>query len=76
MDIIYIRFRVIGKIDWYVLGFFLNENFSCIFVWNIAELAIVPTICRLPSVPLAKSNELEITEVEESISQVEFRLII
>ncbi|CAF2516221.1 unnamed protein product [Rotaria sp. Silwood2] len=45
---------------------------SCIFVWNIAELAIVPTTCRLPSVPLAKSNELEITEVEETISQVQF----
>ncbi|CAF1595930.1 unnamed protein product, partial [Adineta ricciae] len=42
---------------------------SCIFVWNIAELAIVPTICRMQSVPLPKSTDLEITEVEESISQ-------
>jgi hypothetical protein len=61
MDIIYIRFRVIGKIDLKILDrfFLFNENFSCIFVWNIAELAIVPTTCRLPSVPLAKSNDLE-----------------
>ncbi|CAF1232697.1 unnamed protein product [Rotaria sordida] len=42
---------------------------SCVLVWNIAELAIVPTTCRLPSVPLVKSNELEITEIEETISQ-------
>ncbi|CAF2141219.1 unnamed protein product [Rotaria magnacalcarata] len=42
---------------------------SCIFVWNIAELAIVPTNFRLPSVPLTKTNELEITEVEESVTQ-------
>jgi hypothetical protein len=33
--------------------------FSCIFVWNIAELAIVPTTCRLTSAPLPKSNDLE-----------------
>jgi hypothetical protein len=32
-------------------------------------LAIVPTIGRLTSVPLTKSNDLEITEVDESISQ-------
>lgn len=32
---------------------------SCIFVWNIADLAIIPTTCRQTSVPLPKSNDLE-----------------
>ncbi|CAF3449624.1 unnamed protein product [Rotaria sp. Silwood1] len=42
---------------------------SCIFVWNITELAIVPTTCRLQPLSSTKSIDLEITEVDESISQ-------
>ncbi|CAF0943275.1 unnamed protein product [Rotaria sordida] len=42
---------------------------SCIFVWNITELAIVPTTCRIQPLSSTKSTDLEITEVNESISQ-------
>jgi len=34
----------------------LMRNFSCLFVWNIAELAIVPTPCRVQTM---KSSDLE-----------------
>jgi hypothetical protein len=59
MDIIYIRFRVIGKSDGLAGLIFKNVSFSCIFVWNIAELAIVPTTCRIQPVSSAKSTDLE-----------------
>lgn len=34
-------------------------TFSCIFVWNIAELAIVPTTCRIQPISSMKSTDLE-----------------
>lgn len=42
----------------YINSYFI-QNSSCIFVWNIAELAIVPTNFRFPSAPLPKTDELE-----------------
>lgn len=34
-----------------------NVRFSCIFVWNITELAIVPTTCR--SQPLSTTKPID-----------------
>lgn len=61
MGIIYIRYRGIGMSNLkilYINSYFI-QNSSCIFVWNIAELAIVPTNFRFPSAPLPKTDELE-----------------
>ena len=60
MDIIYTPYRVTGKQFFISLLLDYSMNISsCIFVWNISELAIVPSIGRLPSIPLAKNNESE-----------------
>ncbi|CAF1482975.1 unnamed protein product [Adineta ricciae] len=42
---------------------------SCIFVWNTADLAVVPTTYRTQPISLTKSIDLEATDVDESISQ-------
>ncbi|CAF1617111.1 unnamed protein product, partial [Didymodactylos carnosus] len=41
---------------------------SCIFAWNISELAIVPTTFRIPQLPTQlKNNDTETSIIEEKI---------
>ncbi|CAF4798597.1 unnamed protein product [Rotaria sp. Silwood1] len=48
---------------------YFNQNFSCIFVWNIGEIPVASSSCRSISAPASRTNDCIVVEKVETISQ-------